>query len=110
MKYCILALTASMLLLMACNSMRRISMENQTDEEAVISWVIKKDSINQSKLFFSNSDTVRFPLQAKAPYNKIKMSFGTGTWTPAVLSDFVDDLETLEIKWRGGLIKLDSTK
>ena len=35
---------------------------------------------------------------------------GTGTWTPAVLTDFVDDLETLEIKWKGGTIKLDSTQ
>jgi hypothetical protein len=84
-------------------------MENRSGEDATITWVIKADSINQSKLFFSNADTVRFPLQQKSPYNRIKMSFGTGTWTPAVLSDFVDDLETLEIKWKGGTIKLDST-
>jgi hypothetical protein len=85
-------------------------MENKSGEDAMISWVIKKDSINQSKLFFSNSDTVRFTLQQKAPYNKIKMSFGSGTWTPAVLTNFVDDLETMEIKWKGGTIKLDSTQ
>ena len=90
--------------------MRRIRMENKSGEDAMISWVIKKDSINQSKLFFSNSDTVRFALQPKAPYNKIKMSFGSGTWTPAVLTNFVDDLETMEIKWKGGTIKLDTTQ
>lgn len=94
---------------MACNSMRRIRMENYTDEDATISWVIKKDSLNQSKLFISNSDTVRFILQPKKPYNKIKMSVGTGNWKPAVLADFVDDLECLEIKWKGGTIKLDTT-
>lgn len=110
MKYLIYVLTIGIVLLCACNSVRRIRMENQTDEDALITWVIKADSINQSKLFFSNSDTVRFPLQQRAPYNRIKMSFGTGTWTPAVLSDFVDDLETLEIKWKGGTIKLDSTQ
>ena len=110
MKYPIYVLTVGIVLLCACNSVRRIRMENQTDEDALITWVIKADSINQSKLFFSNSDTVRFPLQQRAPYNRIKMSFGTGTWTPAVLSDFVDDLETLEIKWKGGTIKLDSTQ
>ena len=110
MKYPIYVLTVGIVLLCACNSVRRIRMENQTDEDALITWVIKADSINQSKLFFSNSDTVRFPLQQRAPYNRIKMSFGTGTWTPAVLTDFVDDLETLEIKWKGGTIKLDSTQ
>ena len=100
----------SSLLLFACNSVRRIRMENKSGEDAMISWVIKKDSINQSKLFFSNSDTVRFTLQQKAPYNKIKMSFGSGAWTPAVLTNFVDDLETMEIKWKGGTIKLDTTQ
>ena len=100
----------SSILLFACNSVRRIRMENKSGEDAMISWVIKKDSINQSKLFFSNSDTVRFTLQQKAPYNKIKMSFGSGTWTPAVLTNFVDDLETMEIKWKGGTIKLDTTQ
>ena len=100
----------SSILLFACNSVRRIRMENKSGEDAMISWVIKKDSINQSKLFFSNSDTVRFALQPKAPYNKIKMSFGSGTWTPAVLTNFVDDRETMEIKWKGGTIKLDTTQ
>ena len=110
MKYWIYVFTASIMILCACNSVRRIRMENKSGEEALITWIIKADSINKSKLFFSNSDIVRFPLQSKKPYNKIKMSFGTGTWTPAVLSDFVDDLETLEIKWKGGAIKLDSTE
>ena len=109
MKYCILVLSVSMLFLMACNSMRRIRMENYSGEEAFISWVIKEDSINKSKLFFSNSDTVRFTLQPKKPYNKIKMSMGTGNWRPAALADFVDDLQSLEIKWKGGTIKLDTT-
>ena len=110
MKYWIYVFISSTIVLCACNSVRRIRMENKSGEEALITWVIKADSINKSKLFFSNSDVVRFPLQSKKPYNKIKMSFGTGTWTPAVLSDFVDDLETLEIKWKGGAIKLDSTE
>ena len=109
MKYCILVLSASMLFLMACNSMRRIRMENYSGEEAFISWVIKEDSINKSKLFFSNSDTVRFTLQPKKPYNKIKMSMGAGNWRPAALADFVDDLQSLEIKWKDGAIKLDTT-
>ena len=111
MKYCMYVFTAGMLaLLLACNSVRRIRMENRSGEDALITWVIKKDSINVSKLFLSSSDTVNFPLQTKAPYNKIKMSIGTGTWTPKVLTDFVDDLESLHIKWKGGVIKLDTTQ
>ena len=110
MKYWLYVLMGSSILLFACNSVRRIRMENKSGEDAMISWVIKKDSINQSKLFFSNSDTVRFTLQQNAPYNKIKMSFGSGTWTPAVLTNFVDDLETMEIKWKCGTIKLDTTQ
>ena len=109
MKYCLFILVIGSMF-MACNSVRRIRMENRSGEEAVIKWVIKKDSLTKSKLFFSNADTVRFPLQTRAPYNKIKMSFGSGSWTPTILSDFVDDLETLEINWKGGLIKLDSSK
>lgn len=89
--------------------MRRIRMENYTGEEASISWVIKEDSLHQSKLYMSNSETVRFTLQAKKPYNKIKMSVGVGNWRPSELSNFVDDLESLEIKWKGGTIKLDTT-
>jgi hypothetical protein len=38
------------------------------------------------------------------------MSFGVGKWTPKELSKFVDDISTLEIKWKGGTIKLDSTQ
>ena len=90
--------------------MRRIRMENYSSEDASITWVIKEDSINKSKLYLSNSKTVSFTLQQKKPYNMVKMSMGTGTWTPAVLTDFVDDLETLEIKWKGGTIKLDTTQ
>ena len=85
-------------------------MENYSADEAVITWTIKEDSINKSKLYMSNSKTVSFNLQQTKPYNKVKLSVGTGTWTPAVLTDFIDDLETLEIKWAGGNIKLDSTQ
>ena len=109
MKYWLVFIGGSVLLL-ACNSMRRIRMENYSSEDASITWIIKEDSINKSKLYLSNSKTVNFTLQQKKPYNIVKLSVGTGTWTPAVLTDFVDDLETLEIKWKGGTIKLDSTQ
>ena len=110
MKYWFYLLTGGSLLLSACNSMRRIRMENYSGDEAIITWTLKEDSINKSKLYMSNSQTVSFNLQEKKPYNKVNLSVGTGTWTPAVLTNFIDDLETLEIKWKGETIKLDSTK
>ena len=109
MKYW-LGLVIGSSLLVACNSLRRIRMENHSDEDAVITWKIKEDSINQSKLYMYNSKTVTFNLQPKKPYNKIKLSAGTGNWTPKTLTNFIDDLETLEIKWKGGTITLDSTE
>jgi hypothetical protein len=36
------------------------------------------------------------------------MSFGIGTWTPKVLRNFVDDLDTLKINWKNQEIVLDS--
>ncbi len=110
MKYWLCLFIGGSFLLAACNSLRRIRMENYSDEEAVITWTLKEDSINQSKLYMYNSKTVSFNLQEKKPYNKVKMSVGTGTWTPTVLTNFIDDLETLEIKWKGGNIKLDTTE
>ena len=109
MKYW-LGLVIGSSLLVACNSLRRIRMENYSGEDAVITWTIKEDSINQSKLYMYNSKTVTFNLQPKKPYNKIKLSAGTGNWTPKTLSNFIDDLETLEIQWKGGTITLDSTE
>ena len=110
MKYWFYLFAGGALLLSACNSRRRIHMENYSNDEAVITWTIKEDSINKSQLYMSNSKTVSFNLHDKKPYNKVKMSVGTGTWTPAVLTNFIDDLETLEIKWKGETIKLDSTE
>jgi hypothetical protein len=110
MKYWFYLFAGSSLFLSACNSRRRIHMENYSGEQAIITWTIKEDSINKSKLYMSNSKTVSFNLQDKKPYNRVKMSVGTGTWTPAVLTNFIDDLETLEIKWKGETIKLDSTE
>ena len=110
MKFYIVAFLLALLLLSACHSARRINIINRTSDEAEIEWVIKEDSIHRSKLYISNSDTVRFTVHSKPPYNKIKMSFGAGNWAPKQVSDFVDDLNSLEIKWNGGYIKLDTTK
>ena len=88
--------------------MRRIRMTNQTGEEASVTWMIKEDSINSSPLFISSDKVVRFDLDSKTPGKSINMSFGIGTWTPKVLRNFVDDLDTLKISWKNQEIVLDS--
>ena len=106
--YLILAVLC--LWLSACHSVRRINIENRTNDEAEITWVIKEDSIHKSHLYLSNSDTVRFYLKNKAPHNRLKLSAGKGSWTSAELINFADDLKFVKLKWNGHFIKLDSTK
>lgn len=84
-------------------------MENKSGGEAEITWILKEDSLAKSRLFISNSDTVRYTLHNKTPHNKLKMSFGVGSWTPAELLNFADDLMSFQIKWDSGFIKIDST-
>ena len=96
--------------LVSCHSAKRINIENRTTDEAEITWVLKADSIHESHLYLSNSDTVRFYLTNKAPDNKLKLSVGKGSWTPGELSNFVDDLKYMKLKWTGNFIKLDSAQ
>ena len=85
-------------------------MINESSGDVEIKWVIDQDSLHQSKLYISNSDTVRFSLHNKKPYNKIKMSFGSGTWKPKDLKNFADDLRSFYVKWDTCFIKLDSSQ
>ena len=105
-KYIILL---AVFVLTSCHAARRLKMENKSGDMAEIIWVLKKDSLTQSKLFVSNSDTVRFSLHNRAPHNKLKMTMGVGSWTPSILTNFADDLKSVLIKWNSGFIKLDST-
>ncbi|HVG15728.1 MAG TPA: hypothetical protein VM935_12230 [Chitinophagaceae bacterium] len=97
------------LVLIACSPSRQIKFENKTEGPAEMVWVLKEDSLTRSRLFVSNSDTVRFSLHNNKPRNKLRMSFGQGSWTHKELLNFADDLEALQLKWNAGFIKLDST-
>ena len=85
--------------LWGCDPMRRINMKNNTAEKAVISWYIKEDSINSSPFFISSSREVEFTLHPGPDSKRIKMSFGSGKWSQAVVTNLVDDLDSLVIKW-----------
>ena len=108
MKYLLVLSLIFLAVASGCDPMRRIRMTNQTGEEASIVWMIKEDSINSSPLFISSDKVVRFDLDTKTPGKSINMSFGIGTWTPKVLRNFVDDLDTLKIIWKDQEIVLDS--
>lgn len=88
--------------------MRRISVKNHTDAEARITWKIKEDSIHVSPLYLNNATSVDFVLLHTQPHNKINFSAGVGLWDKKSLSNFVDDLEEVELQWSGGNIKLNS--
>ena len=85
--------------------MRRIHIENQSDEEAEIIWKIKEDSILSSPLFISINPEVKFSLPPN-PNEDINMSCGVGEWSIKALNEFADDLESIELKWVGGTIKM----
>ncbi len=68
----------------------------------MILWTIKQDSINSSPFFISNSRDVSFTLTPNAPGNRIKMSFGSGTWHTKQLKNLIDDLDSLVISSKAG--------
>ena len=106
MKIILFCLTV--IFLLSCDPMRRIQMANYSNGDAEIIWTIKEDSILNSPLFISVNPEVRFHL---APTSKkaINLSCGIGEWSISALNEFTDDLESLELKWVGGSIKMTNT-
>jgi len=103
-----LLLTLGILLLAACNPMRRIDMLNRSGGDMTIRWKLKeRDSIFSSPFYYSNSDEVAFTLKPESPYNTIKMTFGVGRWSRDTLRVISDQLESLEIESSKGRIFLD---
>jgi hypothetical protein len=95
----------AVIILPSCDPMRRIYIKNNSNGDAEVTWIIKEDSILSSPLFISNNPEVKFHLAPK-PNKVINMSCGIGEWSIEALDNFVDDLESLELKWVGGAIKM----
>ena len=96
------------LMVTSCDPSRRISMVNQTDSEAWVGFKLLSDSVNVSPLYISNSKLVEFPLMTKNPHDRVTMSFGIGNWNPISLRNFVDDLESMEIRSSSGQLNIES--
>jgi hypothetical protein len=97
-----------LLMLCSCDPMRRINMKNNTSEKAEITWFIKEDSISSSPFFISSSREVNFKMQPAPGSKRIKMSFGMGKWTQAQVTDLVDDLDSVVLKWKENVAVLAS--
>jgi hypothetical protein len=95
-------------ILVSCDPARRINMRNQSAQDVEIIWTIKEDSIHSSHFFISNSKEFKLELKPNTPSVRINMSFGVGTWTPLVIKNLADDLESMLIRWGEHEIKLDT--
>jgi hypothetical protein len=83
-------------------------MNNETSSEAEITWFIKEDSILSSPFFISNSREVKFSIPAANEAKKIKMSFGIGSWSVPVVTNLVDDLDSVKLEWDNKVIVLST--
>ena len=92
-----------------CDPVRRIDMKNETGDSAEIVWTLKEneDPREWNSFMISNSNELKFSLNPQKN-NEVKMSFGTGSWTPTEVEKLVAQLESLEIVSSSGRIKIDS--
>lgn len=105
MRFC-LPIGLLLFMLCSCDPMRRIRMINNASSEAVITWVIKEDSMHSSPLFISNALEQRFRLSPTGKGERINLSTGVGTWRMPDLRNFCDDLESFRMEWGEGRIEL----
>ncbi len=103
MKY---GLSILLISLFGCNAARRINIKNTSGNDAEVIWLIKEDSLANSPFYMNAAKEVKFTLQAKAPYNFIKLSLGQGNWAPVHFNNITNDLDSLIIRSHHGYIKL----
>ena len=94
------------MLSVSCDPVRRIDMKNDTADSAQVIWTLNEDSLMNNPFLLSNSKELKFVLYP--PKNEIKMSFGTGSWTPTDVQKLVGNLISLEIISSSQRIKIDS--
>jgi hypothetical protein len=89
--------------------MKRINMKNSSGSEASVTFHIREDSLHSSPVYLSSSKQETFHL----PSNKqtIRLSCGIGMWTPKAVAAFTDDLDSIVIRSKAGILHLtDSAK
>ena len=93
-------------ILVSCDPVRRIDIKNNTADSAEVIWTLNEDSLMNNPFLISNSKELKFTLHP--PNNSIKMSFGTGSWTPSEVQKLIRHLISLEIISSTQRIKIDS--
>lgn len=91
----------------SCNSVRRIAMENKSNDTAEIIWTLNEDSLSNNPFLISNSKELKFTL-VPPKTREIKMSFGQGNWSPNQVQKLVGYLVSMEIKSVNHHVKIDS--
>ena len=100
-----LIVVAAMLNL-SCDPVRRIDIKNSTADSAQFIWTLNEDSLMNNPFLISNSKELKFTLYP--PKNEIKMSFGSGSWTPKEVQKLMGYLTSFEIISPSQRIKIDS--
>lgn len=77
-------------------------MENETADSARISWYINKDSIHQTAFSLENDDRAEFLLAPSVPGNRVRLNLPPGHWNEDELKKLVKDMDSVELKWKGG--------
>lgn len=81
-------------------------MKNNTADSAEVIWTLNEDSLMNNPFLISNSKELKFVLHPS--HREIKMSFGSGNWSPREVQKLTGYLKSLEINFRNQKIKIDS--
>lgn len=109
MKYIFFVLLVAALACGGCSPARLICMKNNTADTVHITWMASEDSIGFNPFVLNNSRELKFTIPPGAN-NEIKMSFGSGNWTPAYVEHLMKYLVSLEIQSSKNQTTLSSAK
>lgn len=107
MKYRLLFQPVLAACLLSCDPARRIEMKNSSTDTVHVIWRVKKDSIGFNAFNLSNNRELKFMLPPHRN-SEIKMSFGTGVWSPEEVEKLIHRLESFEIRTARQNLKIDS--
>ena len=90
-------LMAAALACCSCNPARLHCMKNNAADTVQITWMASEDSIGFNPFVLNNSRELKFTLPPGG-HNKIKMSFGSGNWSPAYVQHLMKYLVSLQVQ------------
>jgi hypothetical protein len=94
-------------LLCSCDPSRRIEMINRTSDTVEVVWKSQEDSIGFNPFVLNNNKKLVFVLPPRK-HNKVKLSFGMGTWTPDDVAEAIHLLDYFSIKSPHQSLRIDS--